>query len=107
MIFEETILGNYWDLAKNNSNTVIEQYINTEDYIMISSYYSHDQIATLLSKNIHRFTTLTLNCPSLNSKFDKLSLLIFYLKQHNFEFSALCLQETWLLMMLIFLFSNT
>ena len=99
MIFEEAILGNCGGLAKNNLNTVIEQYINTEDYIIslpISSYYSHDQIPTLLSKKVHRFTTLTLNCQSLNSKFDKLSLLIFDLKQHSFEFGALCLQETWL-----------
>ena len=42
------------------------------------------------------FCVLSLNCQSLNSKFEQLYLLVEELKQNKFEFSAICLQETWL-----------
>ena len=42
------------------------------------------------------FSILSLNCQSLNAKFDKLSLLIEELRLGKFKFSIICLQETWL-----------
>ena len=44
----------------------------------------------------HLFPILSLNCQSLNAKFDQLQIFINYLKTHGFCFSAICLQETWM-----------
>ena len=43
-----------------------------------------------------KFSILSLNCQSLNAKFDKLSIFLENLRINNFEFDAICLQETWL-----------
>ena len=40
------------------------------------------------------FSVLSLNCQSLASKCDKLVLMIDSLRQYDFEFQAICLQET-------------
>ena len=43
-----------------------------------------------------KFTVLSLNSQSLHAKFNKLEILIHELREINFEFSAICIQETWL-----------
>ena len=63
---------------------------------MASPYYSHCDFIYELSNKLDNFNVLSLNCQSLNAKFDKLILLIEELKQNNFQFSVICLQETWL-----------
>ena len=42
------------------------------------------------------FTMLSLNTQSLHAKFAKLILLLEVLGAKNLEFSAICIQETWL-----------
>ena len=42
------------------------------------------------------FSILSLNIQSIHAKFDKMVLFLRALKQSNFEFSTICLQETWL-----------
>ena len=87
----------------NDLEQVIQTYLNNNEEefdninLPISSpYYSHEMfVETLLNKK-DDFCILSLNCQSLNAKFDKLSLLIEELRQGNFEFSVICLQETWL-----------
>ena len=61
-----------------------------------SHYYSCDVAIDTLRCLNDSFCLLSLNCQSLNAKFDKPVLLIEHFKLHNFAFSAICLQETWL-----------
>ena len=42
------------------------------------------------------FSILSLNIQSLNAKFDLLQIFVQQLRQSNHEFSAICLQESWL-----------
>ena len=54
-----------------------------------------DKVASIL-KDKSYFSILSLNCQSIHAKFDQLYLFLQQLKINNFEFSAICLQETWL-----------
>ena len=71
---------------------------DVEDNITLhtSPYYSHDTFVESLENHQRRFSVLSLNCQSLNAKFNKLLILIEELRQNNFKFSVICLQETWL-----------
>ena len=42
------------------------------------------------------FCILSLNCQSINAKFDQRNIKVQQLKNNGYEFSAICLQETWL-----------
>ena len=42
------------------------------------------------------FNILNLNCQSINAKFDQINIKLQELKNNGYEFSAICLQETWL-----------
>ena len=42
------------------------------------------------------FSILSLNCQSLNAKIDQINIKLQQLKSNGHEFSAICLQETWL-----------
>ena len=61
-----------------------------------SNYFTQEQLTTMSKNFTQHFSVLTLNCQSINAKFDTLVLLVDQLRQNNFEFSAICLQETWL-----------
>ena len=64
--------------------------------LISSPYYSSDNLITTLKDKAKHFTVLSLNCQSLNAKFDALVVFIEEFRLHHFEFSAICLQETWL-----------
>ena len=42
------------------------------------------------------FCILSLNCQSINAKFDQLNIKVQQLKSNGYEFSAIGLQKTWL-----------
>ena len=56
--------------------------ISTESY---SPYKTVDQIPQYFEKD-KNFCVMTLNCQSINAKFDKLKTMIKYLKENNFGF---------------------
>ena len=99
MSFDSIILDNFGGVAANdlipilyNDSDVIEEKIRVRS----SSYYSHDNFEEILTCNRTKFSILYLNCQSINAKFNKLQILLDNLKKKQFEFSAICLQETWL-----------
>ena len=55
-----------------------------------------DEIDQTLSKYRNRFSILSLNIQSINIKFDSLLALLSVLDEKDFNFNAICLQETWL-----------
>ena len=59
-----------------------------------SNYYDNETAIEFFKDKNNTFSILSLNCQSLNSKINQLKLYLnlFY----PFQFSAICLQETWL-----------
>ena len=62
----------------------------------MSSYYDDDSLNNLFKDKGNSFCILSLNCQSINAKFDQLNIKVQQLKSNGYEFSAICLQETWL-----------
>ena len=61
-----------------------------------SPYYTLHNIGNILSEHKNKFSVISLNCQSINAKYDSLLILIKELRDFNFKFSAICLQESWL-----------
>ena len=69
---------------------------NEPTMILNSPYYDDTGFSTLFKKKRNSFSIISLNCQSINSKFEQLRL---YIEQYNTDdhvISAICLQETWL-----------
>ena len=60
-----------------------------------SSYYDIDKVGEVAKTCLNDFSILTTNIESLNAKFDELLIHITELKNINFKYSVICLQETW------------
>ena len=102
MITEEKILSNFGGVEKNNLNYIISNGTlfndNDDDNITLlpSPYCSLDETVMVLNDKSPNFIILSLNCQSINAKFDQILLLINAFKEQNVEIGAICLQETWL-----------
>lgn len=62
---------------------------------MLSPYIEGNSFGQYIRKISNDFTILDLNVQSLNAKFDCLVSFLHDLYELDFEFDALCLQETW------------
>ncbi len=62
-----------------------------------SSYYDSGTLLSTLQTCKNKFTILSTNIKSINAKIDELRLFIEGIKNYNFMFSAICVQERWLL----------
>ena len=93
------LLSNYSGIEQNNLNNLVTHLDDVENTITVTAnapYIDTEHLATYMTKYKSRFTILNLNTQSINAKFDRLEILLKDLKDHDFEFSAICLQETWL-----------
>ena len=61
-----------------------------------SHYYQSSDISNVLKTKSHNFILLSLNCQSLQAKFEQIKGYIKSLTENNCTISAICLQETWL-----------
>ena len=81
---------------------MIEGQVNEADddeMLMIyrnSQYHDDTSLINTLQNKKNVFTILSLNCQSLNAKFNLLNLYLRHLSLFYCHFSAICLQETWL-----------
>ena len=99
----DSFLSNFGGIANNS----LFHFINPNDHKSIVNdaelnpmqechYYSDSNLARILSEQSNMFSILSLNIQSLNAKFDQLHIFVQQLRQSNHEFSAICLQESWL-----------
>ena len=79
-------------LHGNEFNEIIDELDITDQ----SMYCKDSDLINILNANTNSFNVLSLNCQSLNSKFDQLLIYLQMLESHGHNFSAICLQETWL-----------
>jgi hypothetical protein len=101
-ITNENMLINHGGLANNNLDIVIQEYVSDEQEGQTPptscSYYSHDDLlkSSKEDKGNNTFSLFSLNCQSIHAKFDSLLLLVSEFRVSDFEFGAICLQESWL-----------
>ena len=98
MLHDNDILDRFGGISENNLLEILNDE-NTDDGTIlsnVSSYYSMENIDILLGTQTKTFSLMSLNCQSINAKFPELVILINKLRNINFEFSVICLQETWL-----------
>ena len=61
-----------------------------------SPYYNDESFISLMENKKSIFKVISLNCQSLNAKFNELKVYIEQFKRNGITISAICLQETWL-----------
>ena len=99
MTNNQNVLENFGGV---NANSLCQLLNNNDDnvhpddepnIVQMSSYYDDDSLNNLFKDKGNSFCILSLNCRTINAKFDQLNSE--QLKSNGYEFS-LCLQETWL-----------
>ena len=93
------VLKEYGGSVANDLNSVLESN-NIDDDIDLSShspYLTFKQLPNYVSQINKDFSILTLNCQSINAKFDQIFILIDELqKKDNFRFTCILMQECFL-----------
>ena len=94
----EDILEHFGGL---NANSLVHLLLNNTDndepdFMQLSSYHDDDSLNTLFNIKADSFSILSLNCQSLNAKFDQINIKVQQLRSEGHEFKVICLQETWL-----------
>ena len=96
---DELFLSSVGSVRQYSLTSIIEeQNTNTQEHqcTQQSSYYDIDKFSEVAKTRLNDFSILTTNIESLNAKFDELLIHITELKNINFKYSVICLQETWL-----------
>ncbi len=70
--------------------------INQVQVIKHSPYYDNDILVPKLLSMKDNFTILSTNIESINAKHSELEIFVNELREKGFEFSAICIQESWL-----------
>ena len=99
----DAILKSYGGVHINSLNSLLhldepDESEETMHLQMIkkSSYYDDENFLKFIENKQECFTVLSSNIESVHSKFNDLLLFIEQLREYNFEFSAICLQECWI-----------
>ena len=98
MTFDEAFLSYVGGIHNNDLKTVLDIHdtdTNEPKTIRHSSYYDYDKFNELLINKNDRFSVLSTNIQSINSKCNELEAFVEELGNNNFKFSVICLQETW------------
>ena len=88
--------------AKNSLIDLInlQNNIDEEDlsaFYKNSPYYDLGTLKKYCLENINNFSVLSINAQSINAKIDKLrGVLHFLQEEYSFNFSVICIQETWI-----------
>ena len=92
------ILHNYGGVDHNSLSHILAGSDNPEtnnSLIHDSLYIDTEALSAFLTPLKDSFSVISLNIQSLNAKFDSLVPFLSELHDENFNFSALCFQETW------------
>jgi hypothetical protein len=81
------IEGRYQELMENE---------NEPELLAPSPYYDNDSFIKILKSTKDKFKILSLNCQSLNAKFNYLKIYIEEYRYFGCQIDMICLQETWL-----------
>ena len=99
---DKDFLQQFGGVEKNSFINIIEsdpdenEDTDQPQIIRHSSYYDYENLIPTLCKSKNNFSILSTNIQSINAKIDQLRIFVDILKQHNYVFSAICIQESWL-----------
>ena len=74
-----------------------EENISDITLIKQSPYVNSDEFVSFCLERKNNFNIFSLNIQSIRAKFDEFQIILSEIKLKNFEFSAICFQETWLM----------
>lgn len=100
--FDRKLLQQLGGVDKNSFVHISDPYPDetekNEEPLIInhSSYYDYKELISLMKKHKNQFSIFSSNIQSIRAKFDQLMIFIEMLRKENLEFSAICLQESWL-----------
>ena len=83
----------------NCLNEILNSFDDSNDELKTfgnSPYYEIEGIENILLPYKDTFTVVSINIQSLKAKFDHLTAFLSLLDSHEFSFSAISIQETWL-----------
>jgi len=96
----DELLGEFGGIELNNLINVVKETENEENEPMLinpTQYIDLENIENFTNIQKNGFTILSVNIQSINAKFHTLTAIIKHLNEvYKFQFSAICLQETWL-----------
>jgi hypothetical protein len=101
-VIDQNILKNIGGVENNSFVKIIDADIDENDdmnqvrVIHHSSYYDFENLKSTLNKHKNKFSIFSTNIQSINAKFNELQVFIERLRQVNYAFSAICIQESWL-----------
>ena len=95
------ILQHIGGIGNNSFVQIIDSESDDNDshqppIIQHSPYYDIEHLISTVNKFNKQFSIFSTNAQSINAKIDELKIFIECLHQHNFAFSAICIQESWL-----------
>ena len=100
MALDNAFLKHHGGLEKNSLDRILRQHCNEESIDLhtftSSSYYDHNLFNKLIQAHKQQFSIMSSNIQSINAKIDELKAFVIEMEQLNFQFDAICLQETWL-----------
>ena len=99
---DDLILQYYGGVHKNCLNNILHSTndeTNESDSLPImktSSYYDTDHFKSLVNTKINSVGIISANIQSINAKFNELAAFVQELHLLNYDFSIICIQESWL-----------
>ena len=100
---DDSVLQSYGGLNQNSLISVLNAESNEElelnahlQMIRNSQFYDNDMFIEFIRNKKEHFIILSSNIESVSAKFDELTIFINNLREVDFEFGAICLQECWL-----------
>ena len=97
---EQAVFKNFGGRLHNDLNEILQSDNSNDgeiDTSSISKYVNLSQLPSYISGSEYAFSVLSLNCQSINAKLNNINIILNeILSKSKTQFSAICLQETWL-----------
>ena len=93
-----SVLDNFGGISPNSLSYILNESDDADDIgplVHDSPYVESSLLCQYLKTLKSKFSIMTLNIQSLNSKFDELISFLSNLNEQDTVFSVICLQETW------------
>ena len=104
MYLDEDMLKNFGGVDVNSLNYITGAENDNQHEIsepfpensLQSNYFNQEHLVSMFKKQKRTFSILSVNIQSLNAKINQLRIILADLDQQGYQFSAICLQESWL-----------